>query len=87
MADKKQDHADLAEQVAAKLPKQVRDRSEIVAGSGAYSLLKVDGRTVASVRGNGARVTYRTDAAEVLAAAIKEAVATAPDAGNGDADD
>ena len=82
MADKKSsdEHAAVAEAVVAKLPKALRDTVEVEAGGGAYTLLKVDGRTVASVRAKNIRVTFRHDgsAASVasLAKAVGEAAAT-----------
>jgi hypothetical protein len=80
--DKKPEHQAFAEKVLAKLPKAVRDEAEAVPGGGAYSLLKVGGRTVASIRGNSARVTFRHDggaeAAARFASLTADAVASTP---------
>jgi hypothetical protein len=77
MADKKNTHKEFAEKILAKLPKAIRDESELKAGGGDYTILKVRGKSVASVRNNNVRIVHPTDSsadsAKALAALIAEA--------------
>ena len=71
-ASQKPDHQAAAEKIRAKLPKATRDATEVVAGGGAYSLLKHDGRTVASVR-----VTFAHDGSAGELEALSKVIAVA----------
>ncbi len=73
-ASQKPDHQAAAEKIRAKLPKATRDATEVVAGGGAYSLLKHDGRTVAS--GN-VRVTFAHDGSAGELEALSKVIAVA----------
>lgn len=78
MADKKAAaHPDYAERIVKALPAKVREAAEVVAGGGAYSILKVHGRSVASVRDKNVRIVHPTDGSadslKALAALIAEA--------------
>lgn len=92
-AEKKSDHEVTAERIQAKLPKAIRDEAEVEQGGGEYHLLKVGGKTVASVRNRNVRVTFRHGGtaadAEALAKVVADAPATkapAPEKGSGEAD-
>jgi hypothetical protein len=62
MADKKAAaHPDYAERIVKALPAKVREAAEVVAGGGAYSILKVHGKSVASVRDKNVRIVHPTD--------------------------
>ena len=73
-------HSDFAAKVLVKLPKATRDEAEVVEGSGAYSILKVGGRSVASIRGKNARITFAHKAtakdADDLAKLVAKAATT-----------
>ncbi len=81
MAESKE-HAAVAAAAVAKLPKALRDEIEVAEGKGPYSLIKLRGRTVASVRSTNARVTYLhpggPEGAALLAKAVTEAAGTVP---------
>ena len=80
MAESKPAHEVTAERILAKLPKAVRDEAEVEPGGGEYHLLKVGGKTVASVRNRNVRVTFRHGGtaadAEALAKVVAKAAAT-----------
>ena len=89
MADEKKDqHGAFAKKVADKLPREHKSNSEVVAGKGGYTLIKVGGRTVASVRNRNVRVTFPHDlsagAAESLASMVAAAADNAPKEGAAD---
>ena len=78
MADKKAAaHPDYAERIVKALPAKVREAAEVVAGGGAYTILKVNGKSVASVRDKNVRIVHPTDGSadslKALAALIAEA--------------
>src|SRR4051794_36800303 len=79
-AEKKPAHQATAERILAKLPKAVRDEAEVEQGGGEYHLLKVGGKTVASVRNRNVRVTFRHGGtaaeADALAKVVADAAAT-----------
>lgn len=79
MADSKKpdEHAAVARAVVAKLPKALRDAVEVVEGGGAYTLVKHDGRTVASVRAKNVRVTVLHDGSAASTAGIAAAITAA----------
>lgn len=78
----KQDYQVAAERLVAKLPKAVRDKTELEAGGGKYTLVKFGGRTVASVRSKNVRITIghdgTVDALAALAPAVAEAATSRP---------
>ena len=76
-ASQKPDPQVAAEKIRAKLPKATRDAIEVVAGGGAYSLLKHDGRTVASVRAANVRVTFAHDGSADELEALSKVIAVA----------
>lgn len=62
---------------------KVRERAEVVAGGGAYSILKIDGRSVASVRDRNVRIVHPTDgSADSLKALAKLIADAAPEPKN-----
>jgi hypothetical protein len=77
MADKKNTHTEFAEKILAKLPKAIRDESELKAGGGEYTILKVRGKSVASVRNNNVRIVHPTDSSADSAKELAELVANA----------
>ncbi len=82
MADKKAAaHPDYAERIVKALPPKVREAAEVVAGGGAYSILKVHGKSVASVRDRNVRIVHPTDgSADSLKALAKLIAEAAPEA-------
>ena len=76
-ASQKPDHQVAAEKIRAKLPKATRDATEVVAGGGAYSLLKHEGRTVAAVRAANVRVTFAHDGSDDELEALSKVIAVA----------
>lgn len=81
-ADKKPAaHPDYAARIVKALPAKVRDAAEVVAGGGAYSILKVQGKSVASIRDRNVRIVHPTDgSAESLKALAALIAAAAPEA-------
>jgi hypothetical protein len=82
MADKKAHvHPQLAERIVKALPAKVREAAEVVAGGGAYSILKVHGKSVASIRDRNVRIVHPTDgSADSLKALAKLIAEAAPEA-------
>lgn len=82
MADKKPAaHPDHAARIVKALPAKVREAAEVVAGGGAYSILKVHGKSVASVRDKNVRIVHPTDgSADSLKALAKLIAEAAPEA-------
>lgn len=81
MADKKAAHPEYAERIVKALPAKVRDAAEVVAGGGAYSILKIHGKSVASVRDRNVRIVHPTDgSADSLKALAKLIAEAAPEA-------
>jgi hypothetical protein len=70
-----------AEKLLAKLPKALRDESEVVDRPGkAYTILKVRGSSVASVRDNAIRIVHAYDgSAGATAAFAKQIEDAAPE--------
>ena len=56
-SDEKQVHVQFAERVLDELPADAKTDAELKPGKGAYTLLRVRGRSVASIRNRNARVT------------------------------
>jgi hypothetical protein len=81
MADKKAHvHAAHAERIVKALPAKVREAAEVKAGGGEYTIIRVNGKTVASVRDRNVRVTHPTDgSADSLKALAKLIGEAAPD--------
>lgn len=81
-ADKKAAvHPDHAEKIVKALPAKVREAAEVVAGGGAYSILKIHGKSVASVRDRNVRIVHPTDgSADSLKALAKLVAEAAPEA-------
>jgi hypothetical protein len=61
MAAKEHIHADTAEKIVKALPAKLRDRAELKAGGGEYTIVKIDGKSVASVRDRNVRIVHPTD--------------------------
>jgi hypothetical protein len=82
MADKKAAaHPGYAERIVKALPPKVREVAEVVAGGGAYSILKVHGKSVASIRDRNVRIVHPTDgSADSLKALAKLIAEAAPEA-------
>jgi hypothetical protein len=77
MAEKKHKHPEYADRILKALPAKLKAEAEVVAGGGAYSILKVCGKSVASVRDKNVRIVHPTDGSadslKALAALIAEA--------------
>jgi hypothetical protein len=82
MADKKaRVHPQLAERIVKALPPKVKAEAEVKAGGGPYSIIRVRGRSIASVRDNAVRVVHPTDgSADSLKALAKLIAEAAPEA-------
>jgi hypothetical protein len=70
-------HADHAERIVKALPAKVRERAEVKAGGGAYSILKIDGKSVASVRDRNVRIVHPTDGSAASLKALAKLIADA----------
>ncbi len=80
MADKKHTHPEHAERIAKALPAKVRERAEVKAGGGAYTIIRVNDRSVASIRDNAVRILHPTDgSADSLKALAKLVAEAAPE--------
>jgi hypothetical protein len=77
MADKKNTHKEFAGKILKALPKTIRDESELKAGGGEYTILKVRGKSVASVRNNNVRIVHPTDCSADSAKALAELIGKA----------
>jgi hypothetical protein len=77
MADSKNTHKEFADKILKALPAALRKETEAKAGGGEYTIIKVRGKSVASVRNNNVRIVHPTDSsgesAKALAALIAEA--------------
>ncbi len=73
-------HNDFAVMVMGKLPAELRKSVQIKKGGGEYTIIKVRGRSVASVRDGNCRIVHphdgTLDAAGALAKLIAEAAPT-----------
>ena len=85
MASSKKDHThpDFAVRVMGKTPAELRKSVEIKKGSGEYSIIRVRGRSIASVRDGSAKINHRhsgtaEDAARLAALIAEAAPAEAP---------
>lgn len=81
MADKETNLVN-AEKLLAKLPKTLRDESEVVEKPGKpYSILKVRGHSIASVRDNAVRLVHAFDGSTAATAAFAKLIEeSAPEA-------
>lgn len=79
MAAAKGDHAhpDYAERIVKALPAKIREAAEVVAGGGAYSILKVNGKSVASIRDRNVRIVHPTDGSAGSLKALAKLIADA----------
>jgi hypothetical protein len=77
MADKKNSHKEFAEKILAKLPTAIRKEAELKAGGGEYTILKVRGKSVASVRNNNVRIVHPTDCSADSAKELAELIGKA----------
>lgn len=78
----KSDHTIAAERLVKALPSAVRKTAEVEDGKGKYTLVKVGGRTVASVRSKNVRLTFghdgTTDSLSELGDALAQAAGSRP---------
>jgi hypothetical protein len=77
MADKKHTHPEVADRILKALPKGVRDNAELKAGGGEYTILRVNGKSVASVRDNAVRIVHPHDSSAAAAKALAALIADA----------
>jgi hypothetical protein len=73
----KSDHMVAAERLVKALPSAVRKKAEVEEGKGKYTLVKVGGRTVASVRSKNVRLTFGHDGTADSVAGLADALAEA----------
>jgi hypothetical protein len=73
-------HAEHAEKILKALPAKVREAAEVIKGGGEYQILKIHGKSVASVRDKNVRIVHPTDgSADSLKALAKLIADAAPE--------
>jgi hypothetical protein len=78
MPDKKaHTHPDFAVKVMGKIPPELRKSVELKKGSGEYTILKVRGRSVASIRDGSCRIVHPHDGSATAAASLAKLIADA----------
>lgn len=74
-------HADYAERIVKALPAKLKEAVEVKPGGGEYTIIKVNGKSVASVRDRNVRIVHPTDgSADSLKALAKLIGEAAPGA-------